>query len=198
MREFIIAIIIVVGIYVIGNLCFTNEVEVIKTSPAPVQGKPEMIKFYEIYIPESQTEDTAVDTAVSLIKRFEGFRSKRYLCPAGIKTIGYGTTNCSMVSVTKKFATKLLMRDVKKIESDISKSGLVLSSGQKAAVISFVYNMGIGRFNRSTFKKCLVLKDYKKAEAELLKWVYASVRGKKKILKGLQRRRNAELKVFRS
>ena len=27
-----------------------------------------------------------------LIKKYEGFRSTAYLCPAGIWTIGYGTT----------------------------------------------------------------------------------------------------------
>ena len=30
--------------------------------------------------------------AIELCKRFEGFRSKPYLCPAGIPTIGYGST----------------------------------------------------------------------------------------------------------
>ena len=27
---------------------------------------------------------------VELVKRFEGFRAKPYLCPAGVPTIGYG------------------------------------------------------------------------------------------------------------
>ena len=29
---------------------------------------------------------------IDIIKRWEGFRPKPYLCPAGIPTIGYGTT----------------------------------------------------------------------------------------------------------
>ena len=30
--------------------------------------------------------------AAELCKQFEGFRAKPYLCPAGIPTIGYGST----------------------------------------------------------------------------------------------------------
>ena len=30
---------------------------------------------------------------IELVKRFEGFRAKPYLCPAGIATIGYGSTH---------------------------------------------------------------------------------------------------------
>ena len=29
---------------------------------------------------------------LELIKRYEGFRAKPYLCPAGVPTIGYGVT----------------------------------------------------------------------------------------------------------
>ncbi|MFN7216191.1 lysozyme, partial [Microcystis sp.] len=29
---------------------------------------------------------------LDLIKHFEGFRDKAYICPAGVLTIGYGTT----------------------------------------------------------------------------------------------------------
>ena len=29
---------------------------------------------------------------MSIIKKWEGFRSKPYLCPAGVATIGYGST----------------------------------------------------------------------------------------------------------
>jgi lysozyme len=33
-----------------------------------------------------------LEIAASLCRQFEGFRSKPYLCPAGIATIGYGST----------------------------------------------------------------------------------------------------------
>ena len=33
-----------------------------------------------------------LDIAAALCKQFEGFRGKPYLCPAGVATIGYGST----------------------------------------------------------------------------------------------------------
>ena len=33
-----------------------------------------------------------LDIAAALCKQFEGYRGKPYLCPAGIPTIGYGST----------------------------------------------------------------------------------------------------------
>ena len=33
-----------------------------------------------------------LDIAAELCRRFEGFSSKPYICPAGIPTIGYGST----------------------------------------------------------------------------------------------------------
>ena len=33
-----------------------------------------------------------LELAAALCRQFEGFRSKPYLCPAGIATIGYGST----------------------------------------------------------------------------------------------------------
>ena len=33
-----------------------------------------------------------LELASALCRQFEGFRSKPYLCPAGVPTIGYGST----------------------------------------------------------------------------------------------------------
>ena len=33
-----------------------------------------------------------LDIAAALCKQFEGFKSRVYLCPAGIPTIGFGST----------------------------------------------------------------------------------------------------------
>jgi len=33
-----------------------------------------------------------LEIAASLCRQFEGYRAKPYLCPAGIPTIGYGST----------------------------------------------------------------------------------------------------------
>ena len=57
----------------------------------------------------------------ALIKRFEGFRATAYLCPAGVPTIGGGTTDGVTLydvrnprTVTRDQADQLLMRDLVK------------------------------------------------------------------------------------
>ena len=129
--------------------------------------------------------------AVSLIVKYEGFRSYTYTCPGGVKTIGYGFTDKSLVdkrTITKEEANKVLME---KIHSDLlyvrSKlSGL--SAYQEAACISWIYNLGRGNFINSTFYKKLKAKDFASAKIECNKWVYS--KGKK--LNGLVKRRAAE------
>ena len=43
------------------------------------------------------------DNCLAIVRRFEGFRASPYLCPAGVPTIGYGSTRYedgSKVSLT--------------------------------------------------------------------------------------------------
>ena len=50
--------------------------------------------------------------ACDIAVEFEGFRSKTYVCPAGVNTIGYGTTDKSIAypgnEITKEYALSLL------------------------------------------------------------------------------------------
>ena len=63
-----------------------------------------------------------IQKAIDLIKSFEGFYSKPYLCPAGIPTIGYGTiryedgrrVTLKDSPITKERAEQLLMYEVNK------------------------------------------------------------------------------------
>ena len=51
---------------------------------------------------------------VDLVKEFEGFRSEAYLCPAGVWTVGYGTTENVHPGdvVNRQEAEELLMNDL--------------------------------------------------------------------------------------
>jgi lysozyme len=56
---------------------------------------------------------------IELIKHFEGFKRAPYLCPAGVWTIGYGTTQgitAKTKPITVQDATKLLQRDLERFE----------------------------------------------------------------------------------
>src|SRR3546814_20104235 len=76
--------------------------------------------------------------------------------------------------------------------SDVCSSDLVihvpLTLWQRAALISFTYNVGQSNLKSSTLAKEFNQKQYEAGCNELLRWVYA---GKKK-LKGLEKRREME------
>lgn len=66
---------------------------------------------------------------------------------------------------------------------------LVLEPSRRiAAVLSWVYNCGLGNYRISTFKKKIDSKDWSEAQEQCLKWNKAGG----KVLKGLTLRRQAE------
>ena len=133
--------------------------------------------------------------AYELIKQFEGLRLKAYLCPAGIWTIGYGhTSGVSPNSfITIQEADEYLHRDVAAIEMQLNKLNLILRQCQWDAIVSFVFNVGIGNFRSSTLlAKIRTNPDDNSIMDEFLRWVYANG----KVKKGLQKRRLAEMKLY--
>ena len=133
--------------------------------------------------------------AYELIKQFEGLRLKAYLCPAGIWTIGYGhTSGVSPNSfITIQEADEYLHRDVATIEMQLNKLNLILRQCQWDAIVSFVFNVGIGNFRSSTLlAKIRTNPDDNSIMDEFLRWVYANG----KVKKGLQKRRLAEMKLY--
>lgn len=141
------------------------------------------------------------NNCVSIVKKYEGFRSKPYKCPAGIPTIGYGSTfyiNSEKVSmydseISETFASELLetvLNDfAKKVDNIIKVS---LNQNQFDALVSFTYNIGIGAFTKSTLLKKLNNVDFQGASNEFIRWNKANG----KVLKGLTNRRLDEQKLF--
>lgn len=138
----------------------------------------------------------ASDKAESLIKRFEECRLKAYKCPAGVWTIGWGTTGRGIkegLVITQPTANNMLKAHIADISLDLTDIfGNKLEQNEFDAIVSFVYNIGITAFRRSTM--CHLLMEGKNAEAskEFDRWVYAN--GKK--LAGLVKRREAEKDLF--
>lgn len=135
--------------------------------------------------------------ALDLIKRFEGFSSTVYLCPAGIPTIGYG----HVVLKGEKFpegihqgeGVRLLEQDMKQAEASVGRLIVVpLTEAQRGALISFAFNLGGGALQRSTLRMRVNRQDHRGAADEFLKWCKA--RGK--VVRGLLLRRRAEAKVY--
>lgn len=131
---------------------------------------------------------------LDLIKAYEGYSAKAYVCPAGYLTIGYGhlLKDLSVVSVTKSQAEILLRNDVATAERSVNRLIKVpLRQNQFDALVSFVYNLGGGALQSSTLRLRINRGDSNASE-EFHRWVYAS--GQK--LKGLVKRRGAEAALF--
>lgn len=133
---------------------------------------------------------------IDLIKKYEGFRSKKYLCPAGLPTIGYGhqiRPREKFTTLTPEKAEMLLKDDLRGVEANVTRLVKVgLTDNQFSALASLVYNIGAGKFASSTMLKRLNMEDYAGAANEFDKWVYAG--GKR--LDGLIARRNSEQELF--
>lgn len=144
---------------------------------------------------------------IDLIKRFEGFISHAYLCPANKLTIGWGHTGSDVkqgMVITEGEAEILLKKDLNKFASKITYSleqdKIKVNQNQFDALCSFAFNLGFSAFIFSTLYKKLKAGDYAGASDEFLKWVYITktVNGERvKIrLKGLETRRKAEQELF--
>lgn len=140
-----------------------------------------------------------LSVAAELCRTFEGFRSKPYLCPAGIPTIGYGSTFYSdgkKVQITdspidEPSARALLLSELQHTyASGVARlcPALVQDERRFNAIVDFVYNLGVGRLQTSTLRRKLNAKDWDGAKEQLMLWT----RGGGKVLPGLVKRRQAE------
>jgi lysozyme len=133
---------------------------------------------------------------VELVKRFEGFRAKPYLCPAGVATIGYGHTEGVSMSdppITREAAAELLERDLAVFAAGVARLLTVpVAENQFDALVSFAYNVGLGNLQRSTLLRKVNAGDLAGAAREFAKWTKA----KGVELPGLVKRRAAERALF--
>jgi lysozyme len=149
-----------------------------------------------------------VNAAELLIRDFEGEYLDAYIDPVGIPTIGYGTIFNPDEKrpvrlgdkITQETAIRWLRLETGKIVPEIKKRVKVpITQNMLDSLTSFVYNVGIGAFSRSTLlKKLNEGKPKKEVADEFLKWNKGRVRGVLVELPGLTRRRNAEKSLFLS
>ncbi len=145
----------------------------------------------------------ASKNCIELIKKFEGFSAKPYLCPAKVPTIGYGSTRyadgrkvtMNDPQIGEKQAVEIMQETLKSYERDVIRYVKVaINQNQFDALVDFAYNVGSKNLLNSTLLKKLNSMDWLGASMEFGKWVYAD--GKK--LKGLVARREAERVLFAS
>jgi lysozyme len=138
------------------------------------------------------------EKGINLIKNFEGLRLKAYYCPAGVLTIGYGHTGGVEFNqvITKEQAENLLKQDLKVFETAVNAFVKTqLTQNQFDSLVSFVYNIGVNAFQKSTLLKIINTGTFKlkDVEIQLMRWVRD---GEGRILQGLVNRRKKEFELF--
>lgn len=141
--------------------------------------------------------------ALKIIREFEGCHLQAYLCPAGVPTIGWGTTAVNGVPVrmidkiSQPRADELLLAEVTRIAQQLHEIVPPVAKwggNQQAALISWAYNVGLGAVKDSTLRKRINAGEGGPVviPQELPKWDKADG----KPLAGLTRRRAAEVALF--
>lgn len=142
---------------------------------------------------------------IDLIKHFEGFEAEAYQDPVGIWTIGYGTTAAAGVGIkpyaglklTERQAEMYLTRGVDKFAAKIRPHiKRPINENQFGAFVSLAYNIGPGAFVGSTALRRFNEGDPDGAALAMQWWNKGTVNGRKTVLRGLVRRREAEAKLF--
>ncbi len=158
--------------------------------PSPAGGTPEPVTHIGA-------------NGIKLIETFEGFRASPYQCPAGIWTIGYGSTYYEngkhvqqgdpAISLERAQGLLLaLLASFEKTVASLTRTAKV-TQNQFDALTSFAYNAGPKALQNSTLLKKVVANHNDPAiRDEFMKWVMGGGRQ----LPGLVRRRQAEANLY--
>ena len=143
----------------------------------------------------------SIDIASELAMNFEGLSLEPYLCPGFMPTIGYGhllsrTAHGDLTqyeSITHEEAKELLKHDMMSAARSVDRLITApLTTNQRAALYDFAFNCGSGNLQASTLRRVINRGEYCAAPEQFARWVYAG----KRRLRGLIRRRSAEIKIF--
>lgn len=141
------------------------------------------------------------DAGRAAIVEREGLRLTTYTCPAGKLTIGIGHTGPDVkkgLRITEARAYELLARDIAPAENLLNSLGVTFTQNQFDALLSFILNIGITNFKKSTM--LMHIRAGAPAEriaGEFLRWVYITGPDGRKIQSnGLTARRRAERRQF--
>jgi lysozyme len=116
------------------------------------------------------------ELALEKIKAFEGCRLTAYQDAAGVWTIGYGHTKGVKPGdkISQYWADDYLRKDIEAVEAQIEKLDLALSQPQLDALVSFVFNVGIGNLKKSTLLKWIREgRSENDIKRQWRQWVYA-------------------------
>lgn len=150
-----------------------------------------MSLYDNIDFPASPRDIEVSQECLELVKYFEGMKLRAYKDSGGVWTIGIGHTRTAKagMTITEDEAFDLLREDIKEAERGVRQLvNISLYQHQYDALVSFVFNLGVGNFGKSTLLTVVNDENHVQVPNELNRWVYDN--GNR--LNGLVRRRLAE------
>jgi lysozyme len=136
---------------------------------------------------------------VKLVKNYEGLRTKSYLCPASVWTVGYGSTEgvTPGMTITEKQAELMLIKDLGKFEGYVDRTIIRLLIWHEAdALVSFTFNVGFRLKNE--LKSAVELGNAQLVVYKMSLYNKAKVNGQYVILPGLVSRRRSEGMLYKT
>ena len=139
---------------------------------------------------------TTTEILFEKLMEMEGLRLTAYRDAAGVLTIGYGHTGKDVREgdrISPFWAKEMLEKDVAEAEKAVKELHVARTEGQLDALVSFAFNLGIGRLKGSTLLKVIRTGGTRnQIKKEFKRWVYAGGRR----LRGLELRREWEARRF--
>lgn len=155
--------------------------------PNRLQKEPVIVNYKVTYQKDRFKE------LLNFIKEHEGLMLNVYVCPGGIRTIGYGhslTHRDKFTTITEQQADSLLISDVKQALDFVKKVLPELNKNQTLAITHFVYSVGAGNLMKSSLYKNL------KRKQDITKSLLCWNKIKNKTNKQLLKQRIWELNLF--
>lgn len=144
------------------------------------------------------------------IKGYEGLAQYAHNIGDGVMTIGYGCTDAydgdnyvtlkANEPVSDELASTIMAQSLVSnygipLKNSLASDGLTVSPNEFDAILSFVYNAGLGSWNNSDIRTCLLNGDKNGAYTA---WLTQNIMSGTQFETGLRARRQAEANIFKS
>ena len=144
------------------------------------------------------------------IKGYEGLAQYAYNIGDGVMTIGYGCTDAydgdnyvalkANEPVSDELASEIMAQSLVSnygvpLKNSLASDGLTMTANEFDAILSFVYNAGLGSWLNSSIRSCLLNGDKQGAYQS---WLTQNIKEGTQFEAGLRARRQAEANIFKS
>lgn len=144
------------------------------------------------------------------IKGYEGLAQYAHNIGDGVMTIGYGCTDAydgdnyvtlkANEPVSDELASEIMAQSLVSnygvpLKNSLANDGLTVSANEFDAILSFVYNAGLGSWNNSAIRTALLRGD---KDGAYTAWLTQNIMSGTQFEDGLRARRQAEANIFKS